>query len=292
MKFAKSHNKILVVYIRFIKILLLYASLISYAQSCPLSNPDKKDGGQCIEVNGHQMYINSFGKKSPSVIFDAGAGDNSKIWIHVTKPIAEIAHVVVYDRVGFGKSQTSPGNNYITSQNSVDDLRNLLHKANITPPYILVGHSLGGLNMQLFAQEYPKEVAAVVLIDSVSRNQTFLSPHPPKKSDYYYREYMGIPQSRDQVRHAPSFPNVPLIVLTAIKHRGAVANTEPLWWQWQRELTKLSSKGMQMIAWPSDHYIQNYQPELVVDAVITAMVEANFDIFREISKLDYSPIIK
>jgi pimeloyl-ACP methyl ester carboxylesterase len=93
----------------------------------------------------------------------------------------------------------------------------MLNKAHIPPPYILVGHSKGGLNMQLVAQMHPNEIAGVVLIDSVSRNQNFHDPAPPKTSQSY-REAVLFDESRTQVKDSTPFPAIPLIVLTATNH--------------------------------------------------------------------------
>jgi hypothetical protein len=115
-----------------------------------------------------------------------------------------------------------------------------------------------------------------VLVDSVSRNQNYYGPLPPKSS-YSYWEAIANDQSREQVKNAGPFPQVPLIVLTAVKHHGAPERIEPLWQKWQLELTKLSPEGMQIIAWGSDHYIQKDQPRLVVDAIATVIKSANLD---------------
>lgn len=81
-----------------------------------------------------------------------------------------------YDRGGYGWSKTNEER--VTSEEYVNDLRKLLAKLVLKPPYILVGHSFGGLNMQLFAASFPEEIAGIVLVDSVHEH-------------YYLREYMG-----------------------------------------------------------------------------------------------------
>lgn len=252
--------------INYFLVLILVPS-ISFA--CSVSYIEKISGGKCTEINGYSLYARIFGQASPVVIFDSGSGDDSTSWNSVVPEVAKFARVVVYDRAGLGKSDSKPGNAPISSLDSVVALKQLLEKENIKPPYILVGHSRGGLNMQLFAAKFPKEVAGVVLVDSVSRNQNFHDPAPSPDSQYY-REAITFDDSRAQVKNAGQFPSVPLIVLTATNHHEPLEK-EALWRQWQNEITHLSPKGVQIYAYGSGHYIQKQQPQLVVDAIYTVV---------------------
>lgn len=110
------------------------------------------------------------GQGTPTVVMDAGAGASSITWGLVPSEIAKFTRVCIYDRSGLGWSDPNlkiPR----TIQQSVDELHALLAEAEIEPPYILVGHSLGGGNMQLYASQYPEEVVGLVLVDSVHENQ-------------------------------------------------------------------------------------------------------------------------
>ena len=119
--------------------------------------------------NGRRMNIYCIGQGSPAVIFEAGLGDQVRAWAMVQPAIAKVTRTCSYDRAGLGFSYSSgrPG----TAANAVDDLHRLLAAASIKPPYVLVGHSLGGLYMQLFADRYRSEVAGMVLVDPVSFDQ-------------------------------------------------------------------------------------------------------------------------
>lgn len=253
----------------------------SFAEACSITIKDKLNGGRCVDVGHYQLYSQIYGKSAPVVIFDAGSGDDSTVWSLVAPTVAQFARVVIYDRAGLGKSDRKPGNNPISSKDSVAALRLLLQKENIKPPYILVGHSRGGLNMQLFAQTYPAEVAGMVLVDSVSRNQTSHDPDPPKTSNYY-REAITFDESRSQVKKSGTFPAIPLIVLTATKQHGN-SEREALWKKWQYEITKLSPEGIQLFAWGSGHYIQKQQPELVINATYTIIQSANLNKLKNTS---------
>jgi len=119
--------------------------------------------------DGRRMNLYCIGHGSPTVIFGAGLGDQIRAWAMVQPAIAKVTRACSYDRAGLGFSDPSgrPG----TAANAVDDLHRLLMATAIKPPYILVGHSLGGLYMQLFADGYLSEVAGMVLVDPVSFDQ-------------------------------------------------------------------------------------------------------------------------
>ncbi|MEX0951843.1 MAG: alpha/beta hydrolase, partial [Gammaproteobacteria bacterium] len=105
----------------------------------------------------------------PTVIFDAGLGGFSLEWLTVQRELAGDAHSCAYDRAGYGFSEIGPGPR-ITSQ-IVDEFEYLLNVAQLTPPYILVGHSFGGYNMQYYAKQHPENVAALVLVDASHTEQ-------------------------------------------------------------------------------------------------------------------------
>ena len=255
---------------------------LSNVSACPISKAEEKSGAHCVDMGGYQMYIKISEQKNPTIVFDAGSGDDSSVWNKVAPIVENFAQAVVYDRVGLGKSQPDSKMQPVTSQDVINSLRALLKKENLKPPYILVGHSRGGLNMQLFAEEYPQEVTGMVLIDSVSRNQTHHDA-PPAKTANYYLEAITAKQSIEQVKKAGKFPNIPLIVLSATCHHLSPAQ-ETQWQTWQHELTLLSTQSQQIIAYGSPHYIQQRQPQLVIDAIATMV--------NKVGKLDCSKACK
>jgi len=119
--------------------------------------------------HGRQMDILCVGQGTPTVIFDAGLGDQIRAWATVQPQISRRTMACSYDRAGLGFSDPSarPG----TSANAVDDLHSLLLAAAVKPPYVLVGHSLGGMYVRLYADQYPAEIAGMVLVDPVSEEQ-------------------------------------------------------------------------------------------------------------------------
>jgi pimeloyl-ACP methyl ester carboxylesterase len=118
--------------------------------------------GRLVDVGTHRLHLNCVGR-GPSVVFDAALGGSSLGWVYVQPEVARFATACTYDRAGFGWSD--PGPLPRTTGRIADELRALLHTAAIAPPYILVGHSFGGLTMRLYADRYPDEVAGLVLLD-------------------------------------------------------------------------------------------------------------------------------
>ena len=132
--------------------------------------------GQMIDVGGYKLHLYSTGSGGPAVIIDSGLGGISSDWGLVQPEIAKFTQVVSYDRAGIGWSESGPLPR--TSQQIVQELHTLLNNAHIPAPYILVGHSFGGGNIQLYAAAYPDEVFGIVLVDSIHEDhEKKLPPH-------------------------------------------------------------------------------------------------------------------
>jgi pimeloyl-ACP methyl ester carboxylesterase len=100
-----------------------------------------------IDIGGYRICLKCVGQGVPTVVIDAGAGEGMHEWENVQESVGSFAQVCVYDRAGVGKSDRGP--KPCTSQQKVKELRTLLREAHIVGPYLLVGHSIGGLHMQL-----------------------------------------------------------------------------------------------------------------------------------------------
>ena len=105
----------------------------------------------------------------PSVIFEAGIGATSQNWSRIQEAVSEFAHTVSYDRLGLGWS--TPAVSERIPSEVVKELRSMLQAAGIAPPYLLVGHSFGGLVVRYFAAEYPDEVSGALLVDAMRTNE-------------------------------------------------------------------------------------------------------------------------
>lgn len=135
--------------------------------------------GQLIDVGGYNMHIDCTGSGNPAVILEAGMGDSYASWRKVQPQIAQFTRVCSYDRAGSGYSDTSPHPR--TSSVFAEELHTLLRKSDIPPPYILVGHSIGGFNVRLFASIYRAQVAGMVLVDASHPDQ--VKRFPPAVND-------------------------------------------------------------------------------------------------------------
>jgi pimeloyl-ACP methyl ester carboxylesterase len=121
---------------------------------------------------GHGRRLNLYctGRGTPTVIFEAGRGEQAWDWRLVHPAVARVTRACVYDRAGYGFSD--PSARAGTAANAVDDLHALLRKAGIATPVTLVGHSYGGLVSQLYAYTYPREVGGLVLVDTDHEDAT------------------------------------------------------------------------------------------------------------------------
>lgn len=125
--------------------------------------------GQLVDIGGYHLHINCTGTGSPTVIIDAGLGDGSTMWGFVQPEVAKTTRVCTYDRAGLGWSDAGPLPR--DAAQIAKELHTLLQNANIPEPYVMVGHSMGGLGVRVFVHEYASKIAGVVLIDSMSPNQ-------------------------------------------------------------------------------------------------------------------------
>src|SRR6266571_790135 len=126
--------------------------------------------GRLVDVGGYRLHIHCTGSggPGPAVILDAGNGGSSLDWSLVQPGVATFTRVCSYDRAGYGWSDSGPTPR--TSGRIVRELHTLLVNAGVPGPYVLVGHSFGGLNMRLYAYTYPQDVAGLVLVDSSHEN--------------------------------------------------------------------------------------------------------------------------
>jgi pimeloyl-ACP methyl ester carboxylesterase len=125
--------------------------------------------GELVDIGSRRLYLYCTGKGSPTVVLDAGLGGSSLEWWAVQQQLATHARVCAYDRAGYGWSDAGPRPR--TSLSNAMDLHELLQRADVKPPYLLVGHSFGGYDVQLFASLYPSQVAGLVLVDSSHAGQ-------------------------------------------------------------------------------------------------------------------------
>lgn len=255
---------------------------------------DSEGSEQLIDVSGHCLLLRYAGAGWPPVVLDAGLGDRSTSteWEPIWHATSAFTQCCSYDRAGLGGSEPWPGLH--TSLQTVDDLYHMLHNAEIAGPYILVGHSLGGLHAQLFAARYPSETAGLVLVDATHEDhfawliQNNLSPDEMDEQRRFAAgdnpEEIAFDTALAALREVKWRLAAPLVVLT----RDCVPPEEqPPEWSPEREalllttahelqadLASRSRQGRLVIAEGSGHNIQRYRPDLIIEAIREVVVAA------------------
>ena len=133
--------------------------------------------GRLIDLGAHHLHMLEEGQGSPTIVLEAGLMSTMLSWSAIQRALAQSYRVVSYDRAGLGWSDLGPMPR--TAERMVEELHTLLERASIPPPYVLVGHSFGGLTMPLFAARYPQETAGMVLVDPVVPAEW----NPPSEQD-------------------------------------------------------------------------------------------------------------
>jgi pimeloyl-ACP methyl ester carboxylesterase len=119
--------------------------------------------GRLVDAGGLRLHLNCMGSGTPAVVMEAALGGSSISWSLIQPEVARLTRACSYDRAGFGWSEAGPMPR--TAGRVADELRVLLDRGGVPPPFVLVGHSFGGLVIRIFAARHRKEVAGLVLVD-------------------------------------------------------------------------------------------------------------------------------
>lgn len=125
--------------------------------------------GQAVDVGGHILNLYCSGEGSPTVVFEAGGNEPGYAWSSIQTRLANVTRACWYDRAGVGWSDPPPSPR--TSATVVSDLHEMLRRAGVPPPYVLVGESIGGEYARIYTSRYPHDVAGLVLVDSSHPDQ-------------------------------------------------------------------------------------------------------------------------
>ena len=163
-------------------IILVILPLFGIAYQTMATQVDKNSypaPGQLIDIGGYRLHLYCIGNQtdgSPTVILEQGLGGSSPAWAWIQPEVAKVTRVCAYDRAGLGWSDPAPKGTARDGKQVANELHILLQKANIAGPYVMVGHSFGGLYTLFFAHQYPRDVAGVVLLDSSHPDQWTSTP--------------------------------------------------------------------------------------------------------------------
>lgn len=135
--------------------------------------------GELVDVGAHRLHLRCAGAGSPAVVFDAALGASSLSWSLVHPPVARVTTACTYDRAGFGWSDAGPRPR--SAGRIADELATLLQAAGVAPPWVLVGHSFGGLVVRLLAARRPADVAGLVLVEPAIPEE-WVQPAPDRRT--------------------------------------------------------------------------------------------------------------
>jgi pimeloyl-ACP methyl ester carboxylesterase len=263
--------------------------------------------GRLVDIGGYRLHLWCTGEGAPAVILDTGLGGSSPGWGFVQPDVARFTRVCSYDRAGMGYSD--PGPSPRTARRIASELAELLARSGIDGPVVLVGASIAGYYVRVFASDHPERAAGLVLVDASHEDQAHEVPRmarfvPLLSTIGVFRLFgvsfdqrveslapsvrqfaratsfraAGAQAAADEIIHIQqsasevrsSRRKLTIPVLVVTGGRGADEN----WRQLQRDQASLSERGCLMIAQRSGHVVPVDQPEIVVDAIRTVVETA------------------
>ena len=239
-------------------------------------------GTQISQVDERPLELVAHPGAKPVVVFENGLGGHMAWWGKVLPALPADTAYFAYNRPGIG--QSAPASTPRDGQHIVAELRRALQQQGMQPPYVLVGHSLGGLYMQLFARQHPQEVAALVLVDSTHprqqvgagaiENQSLLVRGVAKAliTGTAKDEFDLVNQTGQQVLAQPTLTHTPVTVLSAAQPMKETSDLAKFSNALREDIARLYPNAKQVWV-DSGHAIPLEKPEAVVNAITAALAE-------------------
>lgn len=261
--------------------------------------------GKLVDVGGYRLHLYCTGEGSPTVVIESGWGELSSSWGWVQSEVAKTKRVCTYDRAGMGWSEMSPEPR--TARVFAKELHTLLSNAGEIGPYLLVGHSLGGHTVRVYANDYPHEVVGLVLVDAQALPSAGTTPKPapkpgktnagailaqlgvtrvlanplgairdlPEKDKGAYRALTVTPKSvqtfldegRGMSEGGAQAREVTTLGQLSLIVISRGRDQDEMWEQSQKEMVSLSTNSQRVFADQSGHEIMIEQPETIIEAI-------------------------
>jgi pimeloyl-ACP methyl ester carboxylesterase len=252
-----------------------------FAVAAPLAA--REGTADFVEVSGRRIYIDRKGSGSPAVVFVSGLGEDSTTWSKVQPEISRESATLSYDRCGIGRSET--GLCPPDARGMSGDLRKLLERAGVAPPYVLVGHSLGADVALIFAHDFPAETAGMVLVDpgyresslrarvspaQWSERESRLARYESRMNEAQKAEKDSLETSGLQAEKALPISGIPVVLLSGMQIDAAfpaAAQEREVKLESHRNWLSKISGGAHVRVPESRHYIQTEVPAAVIEAI-------------------------
>ncbi len=255
------------------------------------------------------LHYQVYGSGSPTIILDVGIGETYSSWDTIVQQISDVTSIFVYDRAGYYQSETGPLPRH--SRRAAHELEYCLRQNGIRPPYLLLGHSLGAMNLQMFAKDYPQLVSGMILLDPPPLDW-LTGTNFPELQELFVQQTRQMEQASEALLNSPnpddqtqgrflhtlasehnelmttsarhvagikSFGDLPVTVLAAEKFNpqfGDVAEAYQKFWNDQcQKLSEKSSAGKYILVPEATHHIHLDNPEIVLKAVRELIKTAN-----------------
>jgi pimeloyl-ACP methyl ester carboxylesterase len=276
--------------------IVILGFMVCALSALPATLPSCSESGVDINIGDYNLRTLMSGSGQPTVIFISGLSDKLSVWNKVQPTVAGYATTISYDRGGVGDSDDGPDPR--TGLAVVEELHQLLAVLNPPKPYVLVAHSLGGMFARLYANQYPADIAGMVLIEARHEDQDKvealnLQPKTAADSQLFGEldaeiiggdgptgEFVNQQNTYEELKDNENIPPIPLAVLRAeiTSTTGDNPKLNDIKIMFQDEMALLSPNSQKINVANSGHVVQTDQPQAVIDAIDWVLTQAGFTV--------------